>query len=303
MSSLRIFILCHNRPDEARRAIRSVLAQTNPHYHLVISDNSTDNRVEHIIRHEFPSLNYVRRLPSVPALEHFNRCLDETTDTHVCLFHDDDVLAPDFVETIHATIKKYPNAIAIGCNARLEVLGKLQDSPSFLSLHDVEVITSPRDLATRYFSRHQSGIAPFPGYVYHRHRIGSTRFVPSEGKYSDVAWLLRLSEIGPFVWVRRPLMTYRIHGENDGLQESRSDRLHFLAYLKRCSGKVGNEIIEDYRCSFVYKPLAQTQSSKHLQRISLAIHFLRFYSWRRYLRPSTYCAALKRSVVKRWGRT
>ncbi len=302
MSCLRIFILCHNRPDDAREAIRSVLAQTNPNYQLIISDNSTDDRVEHMIRHEFPSLNYVRRLPSVPALEHFNLCLEETIDSHICLFHDDDLLAPDFVETIKSTIDQYPDAIAIGCNAHLEVLGKLQVSPSFLSLQEVDVITTPRDLARRYFSRYQSGIAPFPGYVYHRQRVGSARFVPSEGKYSDVAWLLRLAATGPLVWLRRPLMTYRIHGDNDGLQESRTDRLHFLAYLKRCRDTLGTEIIEDYRCSFIYKPLVKASGSNRSKRISLAIQFLRFYNWRRYLRSSTYCAALKRTLVKRWSR-
>lgn len=301
MSSLGIFILCHNRPDDARRAIRSALTQTDLDYQLIISDNSTDDLVESLVHEEFSSLHYVRRRPGLAALEHFNRCLEEATNSHVCLFHDDDLLAPDFVKQVKATMSLYPDAIAIGCNAQIEVLGKLQPKLSFLSLNHHEVIASPSDLARRYFGRHQSGIAPFPGYVYQRRRLGDTRFAPSEGKYSDVTWLLRLAAQGQIVWIRHPLMTYRIHGNNDGLQESRRDRLRFLAYLKRHQVSLGADLLDDYRCSFIYKPIVQTQQTKHVRQRHVAIRFLRFYSWRRYLRASTYRSALQRAALKRRG--
>lgn len=301
MSSLVIFILCHNRPDDARRVVQSALAQTDGDFRLVISDNSTDDNVESLMHQEFPSLNYVRRREELSALEHFNRCIEEATDSHLCLFHDDDLLAPEFVMQVKSAIELYPDAIAIGCNAQVEVMGKLQPNPSFLSLIHHEVIRSPGDLARRYFARYQSGIAPFPGYVYQRQRLGSSRFVPSEGKYSDVTWLLRLAARGHIVWIRQPLMTYRIHGNNDGLQESRRDRLRFLAYLKQHQDSLGVDLLEDYRCSFIYKPIVQRNWTEHPRQRHIAIRFLRLYSWRRYLRVNTYRSALQRAIVKRWG--
>lgn len=302
MSSLVIYILCHNRPDDARRAIISALDQTDRDFRLIISDNSTDDRVESVIHQEFPSANYIRRSPVLPALEHFNRCLEETSDSYVCLFHDDDLLRPDFVKEVKSAIASYPDAIAIGCNARIEQMGKLQNCPSFLSLKDHELITSPRDLARRYIARYQSGIAPFPGYVYRRQQLGSIRFEPSEGKYSDVTWLLRLAERGQIIWIGQPVMTYRIHGGNDGLKESRRDRLRFLAYVKRHQGSLGTDLLDDYRCSFIYKPMIQGHESNRTRQQKLANRFIRFYGWRRYLRPGTYRSALQRAILKRWGR-
>lgn len=301
MSSLSIYILCHNRPHDAKQVIRSALTQTDQDYRLIVSDNSTDDRVEQMMLQEFPSIQYVRRRPSLPALEHFNLCLDESTDSHVCLFHDDDLLAPEFVIQMKSTIDRHPDAIAIGCNARIEVHGKLESQPSFLSLSELEVISTPGQLARRYFARHQSGIAPFPGYVYHRERLGTIRFVPTEGKYSDVSWLLRMLDVGNIIWIRKPLMTYRIHGSNDGLQESRRDRLRFLAYLKRHQHSLGHDLLEDYRCSFIYKPIANKVTTNHLRQRQLAIRFLRAYTWKRYLRLLTYRSALERAIVKRWG--
>jgi GT2 family glycosyltransferase len=299
MSALSLYILCHNRPDDARQAIRSVLAQTDQEFTLTVSDNSSDDRVEQMVRQDFPAVNYVRRRPMLAALEHFNRCIEEAQGTHFCLFHDDDLMAPDFVQEVKAAIQAYPQAIAFGCNAYIESLGKRQPRLAILSGRRYELITSPRQLAARYFARYQSGIAPFPGYVYQRASVGTTRFHPDEGKYSDVTWLLRLAGAGLTVWISKPLMTYRLHGGNDGSIESRRDRLRFLSYLKQQRRELGAGILQDYRCSFVYKPMIlKSAVTSHPVRQSTAARFLRHYRWRRYARLDTYRALLRRALVK-----
>jgi glycosyltransferase involved in cell wall biosynthesis len=299
MSQLAIYILCHNRPQYAHQTIASVLAQTDQDFTLIVSDNSSNDDVEHMVRQNFPDVAYVRRRPMLPVLEHFNRCISEASGTHVCLFHDDDLMAADFVQEVKAAISAFPDAIAIGCNARIESKGQLQDRPSFLSRFTHEIIATSRELATRYFGRHQSGIAPFPCYVYQKHLIGLTRFNTQEGKYSDVTWLLRLAARGRFVWINQPLMTYRLHGGNDGLIESRRDRLRFLAYLKQHRNSLGAGLLADYRCSFIYKPIAKAQTAGHPVRLRLAQRFLRQYSWQRYTRADTYRAVWQRAMVKR----
>lgn len=300
MITLSIFVLCHNRPDDARRAIQSVLEQSDPGYALTVSDNSSNEDVEHMVHEHFPTVNYIRRRPMLAALEHFNHCIAEAGGTHFCLFHDDDLMGPDFVREVKAAIKAYPDAVSIGCNARIESGGSLQVRPSFLSPHTYELISSTSDLAARYFSRYQSGIAPFPGYVYQRVLVGQIRFLPDEGKYSDVTWLLRLAEIGRTVWIRRPLMTYRLHGGNDGSVELRRDRLRFLAYLKRNRRKLGEGLLQDYRCSFIYKPVAKSSTQGWKLRIATAKRFLSRYRWMRYTRLDTY-RALGRRVIVKWG--
>ena len=299
MNSLSIFILCHNRPDDARNAIRSVMDQMDSDFTLTVSDNSSNDEVEHMVNLEFPTVHYVRRRPMLSALEHFNRCIDEANGTHFCLFHDDDLMGADFVREVKAAIAAYPDAIAIGCNARIESGGQLQPRPSFLSRHPYVRFTSPQALAQRYFARFQSGIAPFPGYVYKCASIGTIRFRADEGKYSDVTWLLRLSTKGHTVWINRLLMTYRLHGGNDGSVESRRDRLRFLAYLKKNRQFLGEGLLHEYRCSFIYKPIQKSVVGAHPARRRIATRFLRHYRWARYLRMDTYRFLLLRALDKR----
>lgn len=298
MKSLSIYILCHNRPDDARQAILSALRQTDQEYSLTVSDNSSNDEVNQLVRNEFPDIKYICRAPSLEPLEHFNRCLDEVPDGYLCLFHDDDLMEPNFVSEMKRAIQGNPDAIAIACNANIERFGKVQERPSFLSFRHYEAIASPCDMAMRYFSRFQSGIAPFPSYIYHRGMIDSQRFALNGGKYSDVTWLLELVKKGRVVWVNSPLITYRLHASNDGNTESRRDRLRFLGYLKKNRYMIGDGILQDYRYGFLYKALLKAGENMHLKRLELARLFVNKYRWLRYTRIEMYKSLLMRAIIK-----
>jgi glycosyltransferase involved in cell wall biosynthesis len=249
--SLQLFILCHDRPDFAGQAIRSALAQTQRRFEIVISDNSTSDSVQELVQSEFPSLEYRRRSKDLNAFDHFNQCLSEASADYVCLFHDDDLLGPRFMEQILGAAARYPDAVAIGVNAWAAEEGK-PSRPFFNTIGAAQVVSSPRQLATHYFSRHQLGFAPFPGYVYSRARIQGMRFETEGGKYADVTWLLGVAARGTIVWIAEPLMTYRLHAGNDGRRESLGDRLKLLAYFKKQVSTLGAGLLMDLRF-FVYK--------------------------------------------------
>lgn len=299
MTLITIYILCHNRPIDAERCIRSVLGQTDQNFTLIVSDNSSNDEVETKVREKFPDIQFLRRKPMLPALEHFNKCIDEVSSGHFCLFHDDDLMMPDFIKQTRLAIEYFPNAIAIGSNAYIETNGQPHSKASFASTVGHEVIDSARELAKRYFGRYQSGIAPFPGYMYRRDVIAALRFNPEEGKYSDVTWLLRLAERGRIVWINIPLMTYRIHGKNDGLIESRRDRLRFLAYLKHHIHIYRRSLLSDYRYGFIYKNISRSIDSTHKNRFSISKKFLRQYRWMRLIHLENWISLIKRAYIKK----
>jgi GT2 family glycosyltransferase len=269
-----------------------------------VSDNSSNDAVEAMVKADFPTVHYVRRVPMLPAMQHFSRCIDDVNTDYFCLFHDDDLMRPHFVQEMRNAARANPKAIALGCNAVIEVFGRPQAAHSFLARKEYETIDSAQDLAARYFSRSQSGIAPFPGYVYHTQLVGGLRFLTDGGKYADVTWLLELARRAALVWIRQPLMTYRMHGGNDGNTESRRDRLRFLSYLKRNRSWLGEHILQDYRCSFIYKTLVkEAGASSSTHRVAVARKFLAIYRWARYGRVATYKALIERALVKRAQQT
>nr|WP_246559443.1 glycosyltransferase family 2 protein [Geoanaerobacter pelophilus] len=294
---MTIYILCHNRPDFARQTIQSVLGQSSQAFELIVSDNSSNDDVGLMLGDEFPDVTYIRRAPMLQPLEHFNRCIEEAQTDYFCLFHDDDVMSQDYVEEMEKCLEAYPLAIALGCNAKIESFGKLEARSSFRSFRQHEIIKSPQDLARRYFSGAQSGIAPFPGYLYNRQLVADERLPVEGGKYADVTWLLNLAGKGSVVWINKPLMTYRIHGSSDGTVESLRDRLRFLGYLKKNRTILGNGVLSDYR-SFIYKKFLKSEIGSCSKRYLLAASFLKSYRWSRYARADYWMALAVRTVVK-----
>jgi glycosyltransferase involved in cell wall biosynthesis len=251
--SLQLFVLCRNRPDFARQAIQSAMKQTVNRFEIVISDNSTDSSMESLVQSEFPDLEYRQRTGDLSVFDHLNQCLNEATTDYVCLFHDDDLLNPRYIECVLDAIGQYPDAAAISTNAWIAEDGKPLHL-SFKTTGKTHFVHDARQLAAHYFSRHQPGIAPFPGYVYSTARVGELRFNPAGGKYSDVSWLLRVADRGGIVWIVEPLMSTRMHASNDSRQESIGDRLKLFAFFKKHVSTLGQGLIEDFRF-FLYKKI------------------------------------------------
>lgn len=298
MAPLTIFILCHNRPDYARQAISSVLGQTFQAFTLIVSDNSSNDEVERMVKNEFPEVHYIRRTPMLKALEHFNHCIAEAESDYFCLFHDDDVMSSDFVEVMEECRRAYPAAIAFGCNAKLEKFGKLEPRTSFRSLRKYELIYTSRNLARRYFARAQSGFAPFPCYVYNRLLVGDQRLPVDGGKYADVVWLLTLARKGAIVWINKSLMTYRLHESNDSNIESLQDRLRLLGFLKKNRAEFGADVLNDYRYTILYREAEKSCIGSRSGRCRAIISFVDNYRWSRYANLDYYKALAVRVLVK-----
>lgn len=271
---LTLFILCYNRHEMAVQAIRSVADQGNPLVRLIVSDNSTiDGLAAKIMDAGLDGVELRRRSPSVPAFAHMNICMDEVETPYFMLFHDDDLLLPGALEAILEALVLFPQAMAIGLNARVERSGAANGT-SFVATSPSVVLDSPQKLFRHYFGKGNSGIAPFPGYTYLTRIRDRIRFSDEEGKYSDVAFLMRVVSIGPIVWLSQPLMVYRLHANNDSNTESRKDRLRFLAFLKGNPGWIDANGLVDYRY-FIFKRLAD-QGRQSTRRIRKNLRMRRF---------------------------
>jgi glycosyltransferase involved in cell wall biosynthesis len=299
-ASLQLYILCYNRADLARQAIQSALAQTDKRFELVVSDNSTDGRTKAMMEAEFPQVSCRTRSPHLKALDHFNLCLGEASASHVCLFHDDDVLSSRYVERVLAAMRAHPGAAAIAVNAWVAEEGR-PHRLSFEAVGKDHRVHDARQLASHYFGRHQLGIAPFPGYVYATSQLAGLRFDTEGGKYSDVSWLLRVIERGPFVWLAEPLMTYRLHASNDSRSESLGDRLRLLGYFKRHVPSVGSLSVADLRFFIYKKALERSARHGHVlppKRRRVIQAYLSGYRWSRLMRIDQHLALLRRLRVR-----
>lgn len=230
-SLLQLYLLSRDRPEYLRETLRSALNQAGDDIEVIVSDNSERNDVARMLAEEFPEVRCIRRTPPLGAFDHFRTIIDEASAELVVMFHDDDVLLDGYVEVLRGALEADPALAAVCCNAAILRGSQITDELFAPAAGDVR-LCGAADLLHHYFALSIKGPAPFPGYMYRRSAIQGLCLDPRHGgKYSDVSFLLKVLQRGPILWLQKPLMRYRFHGNNDSATEAVGQRLRLLRYV------------------------------------------------------------------------
>mgnify|MGYP000013898070 CR=1 FL=1 len=218
--SIEIVILTRDRPNYLKESLESVLSQTySKNVNFRVSDNS-DGTESMDMMAEYEIVRYIKRNPTLPGIEHFKTVIDESSCEYLVLFHDDDRMLPNFIESSLKYFAKYPDAVAIGSNARVINKDARLLRNSWLKRNHVKKYCEPVDLLLDYLPG-SSGSSPFPSYIYKRNVISSEMISYHQGgKYSDVSFLANITRVGPIYSIPDVLMEYRVHSNNDSGHKS-----------------------------------------------------------------------------------
>lgn len=214
---LQVYILTYNRPDTVVEAVESVLRQDFENFQLIVSDNSTNSLTENLLKkflvHE--QFSYMKRTPSMPALEHFNAVLQEVKSDFFMLFHDDDLMKSNCLTKLMTAIQARSNLAAVGSNAFILDIKDKTHFRFMKNLNKITEISSAERMAQHYIDS-QMGHVPFPSYIYRTACLKNIKMLYSQGrKHADVTFLIKITERGPVVWLPDCLMYYRKHSGND----------------------------------------------------------------------------------------
>jgi glycosyltransferase involved in cell wall biosynthesis len=108
--SVSIIVPTYQRPHCIDVAVQSVLAQTYPHWELIVSDNGGDDyhfddaRIRVINSRGVPSAAYAR-----------NQAIPYVTGDLVCFLDDDDEMLPDYLATFVRVFESRPEAQMVKC--------------------------------------------------------------------------------------------------------------------------------------------------------------------------------------------
>jgi glycosyltransferase involved in cell wall biosynthesis len=249
---VQLFVLSCERKDFCRDAVASAVAQNYGHYEVIVSDNSKGDDVADMLEREFPDVKLIRRRPALPALDHFNCLIEECQAPLMVMFHDDDVLAPDYVKQMVELFVNHPHIAAAGCNANLIRDQRFTREPVMGSFHGQATIKTSKDLVEPYLSLNLTNPAPFPGYMYRTQFIKGLKLDARKGgKYADVSFLCDVVERAAILWTADCLFNYRLHSSNDSRLESIPQRLSWLRHIQKITGlSRRSQPVLDYK--FIY---------------------------------------------------
>lgn len=221
MDKVQVVIITRNRPETLLVAVKSILNQSYENMELTISDNSTNDDTFHALSPYHDKIKYIRRKPNIDSsMDHISTALREASCKYLIVFHDDDEMLPNMVESLSRALMTHPGYAAAGANAYI-----VKNNKKKLSFRDGDsVIAGIDQLVDRY---NEKGIAPFPSYMYNMELVQGLFMDKRHGhKYCDVAFLADVAARGPIYYVGEPLMYYNIHPEQD------SQYLDFIGHVK-----------------------------------------------------------------------
>ena len=132
--NIQIYILSRNRPNYLRVALDSLLKQNHSQikFEIIVSDSSDNDDVCKMIDRDYAQKNikYIRRNSPLRAIDHINLVVSELNSEYSVIFHDDDILHPDYMTVMSSFLSKN-DAAAIGCNC-INFKDDISDPKKFL---------------------------------------------------------------------------------------------------------------------------------------------------------------------------
>lgn len=117
---LSVCLPTYNRASYLKATITSILAQTLGDFELIVADNcSTDDTPNVVAAFADPRIRYVRQDANIGHYRNMNAALDLSRGRYVCIVHDDDVYAPDFLARETEVLDRYPAVGMVHCAVRL----------------------------------------------------------------------------------------------------------------------------------------------------------------------------------------
>jgi len=234
--SFRICLQVHNRYELAKSALSSILNQSYTEYDVYVSDNSDNLSFSNYINENFivsKNLKYIFRNNKLSAVEHFNNIIDESMNyDFIMIFHDDDILHPDFLENVTKLNEINDVELAAIAINSFVINNKVETNRKITHYNHNRKVYLKTELVDSYFCYDSKGVPPFPGYLYRTSMIKNTRLhIKNGGKHSDLTFLIDTLDNGYFLWLEKPLMSYRIHMNNDSKTFSEKDRESLFAFL------------------------------------------------------------------------
>ena len=209
---LEVFVLTYNRAAFLTQALESLCRQSVGRFPVTVLDNgSTDNPPQVVEGFKDFGVQHKRNDKNLSVAENFAKAQELAEREWVMVFHDDDLLHPDYLNTAMALAEKYPGAVLVGSGMSFEELPSAESWPCFVGDH--VCCPQAQDFAALLYE----GFPFHFGSALYRKEFFKTLPVRWEvyGKVADRPFLLDIARHGNVIVLKEAYVKYRCHPGQD----------------------------------------------------------------------------------------
>lgn len=218
---IEIFVLTYNREKLLKKSVESLLFQTIREVKITVVDNNSSDGTESMVKQmqqSYPQLHYCKQM------EHGKNPMlarEMASAEYVMIFHDDDVLHPQYIEIALKLLNKYKNVDLI-CSRNHPFC----DEKDIITTHleKVNYLAFPNREEFMMYAYADFNMLSYPNVIYRTKNINSHDVQPElYGKCYDKPAILCTLKEGWCLHVLHPeMLNYRIHSGQDSMS-SRMD--------------------------------------------------------------------------------
>jgi glycosyltransferase involved in cell wall biosynthesis len=235
MPKIDIVIPTYNRSNYLKSAIDSVLKQTCQEFDLYILDNcSNDNTREVVESFSSDKIKYIVNESNLGMVGNWNRALETGNNDLLNIFHDDDMLEPDFVSKVLDFYDKHSDVIFL--HTAVTIIDN-ENKKIKQQVSNYSIIMSGLDFFILYLKKGVCVICP--SVVIDRSKIPSNVYFDTSLPFTaDLNFWIRISKFGMVGYINERLLRYRRHEESTSASLYRNfeikiqDRFHYKNFLE-----------------------------------------------------------------------
>ena len=230
---IEVIILTRDRKEFLEELVEILIKLNDSRIKIIISDNS---ECEHNYNFIGKNVEIRKRFNLDPDI-HFNTVISEVNHEYFTLFHDDDLIMPNYFDyffDFHSKDKSWDllfnNAYII--NNKKEKICKFNYSKNDF------YTKGSYDFLAQFFCLNKSGSFPFPAIIYR-----SSNYIKFDskicGKYMDIVALTSAANYLLYKFNCEPHYLYRVHGENDSSSKDFKNIKRLYNFIKKNNFKAG----------------------------------------------------------------
>lgn len=200
-SQLDVIVLTYNRAKTLTVMLESLCTQTAQGFHITVLNNaSTDNTLEIVkkLQCEYPNrdIKVITNKRNLGNIGNFKESQKIAKNTYTAVFHDDDAIHPEYIETAMKLLSE--NEDAVLCTGNVYPYYNVNNyNWSFLNKN---YYLYPEDMGPYlqlHVTRHVFQTAIYKTEVYRRNCFQPEKY----GKLHDITFLMEVSRCGPSILI------------------------------------------------------------------------------------------------------
>jgi glycosyltransferase involved in cell wall biosynthesis len=215
--TVSVVIPSYNGGRHIEKAILSVLRQQRvPDEILICDDNSTDDTLE--ICRRYKDLLSIHTNPAGPSgfVRGWNNAIEKASGDYICILHQDDVLAPEFIRVAMTALGSNPDVLHLFCTCKY--IDEKGDTLQLSYPTDTPGPPERRFTGAGYVKAYQGLGHPHihrcPGVITHRSIFGQCRYQPAAGHIADDDFFYRVGMFTDVIGILLPMASFRLHSSS-----------------------------------------------------------------------------------------